>query len=141
MNTMKMIQYILGATAAEGISAKSGNPYKFGVLFQPVPIRTWNNENGKAVAAGVVTPEKNDDAVICTLEMMETLDSMKGSLPAFLELDMQPNPENFKELICVGFEVKAVVPTDYEEFTKIYHGGLKPSVSSASAPAKQDPRS
>ncbi|WP_025823686.1 hypothetical protein [Shewanella marina] len=117
----KITSLIFGAAAAKGVSKGKGTNYEYGILLQPVPILSWKNENGQGVSSGFKTPD-NNDALKCTMDMLHSLDSIE--LPAFLEMDMQPSPDDIKELICVGFKVVAHIPTKYEEFQVLYNKKL-----------------
>jgi len=108
---------IFGAAAAKGVG-KTGNPYDYGILLQPVPITTWKNEKGEGKASGYKTPEKSHDALTCTAEMLSLLD--KVELPAYLEMDLVPHEDDIKTLVCVSFKVLAYLPTKYEQFQILY---------------------
>lgn len=131
MNTMKMIQFFLGFHQAQGRGKTSGRDYKFGNLYQAAPFFNWDNENGRSQSSGV-TACKSEDAIECDDSLTEQL--LAAPLPAFLEVELAPNPDNLKINHVVGFRVVQAVdisPSSLDSSAKVSASTAAPQAKSS----------
>ncbi|WP_335901714.1 hypothetical protein [Shewanella algae] len=103
---MKVTQFFLGFQQAQGRGKTSGREYKFGRLYQAVPFFNWENENGRSQSSGV-TACPSENAIECDDKLTQQL--LAAPLPAFLEVELAPNPENLKINHVIGFRVVQAV--------------------------------
>ncbi|WP_335914968.1 hypothetical protein [Shewanella algae] len=141
---MKMQVYVPGVRIAKGLN-KNGGPLDMGGVLQLCPLRGWKNENSECRVAGFGTPEHGDDRnkpIYCNDEVYREAVFLEqsGKLPAYCELDVAVDSMDGMRLTCTNIRVLQPVPIDYSEFLKSFKANSS-SVSSASAPAKQDSRS
>lgn len=97
---------ILGAQHMSGVSKGKGTRYDSCVLFAAMPVRSWSNENGSGHGLGFITDEQKG-AFECekTPAFVEKLSTVR--FPAYMELELIPDPQNPLKDIVVDFSVIA----------------------------------
>ena len=99
---------ITGFSHMKGISKNTGKPYEMARLYRLSPLMPWKNDNGEGRSAGFETNERKVLEVdIKDGELVEKLLKIhfQHDRATWMEIDLEPNPDDPMRNIIVGAEV------------------------------------
>lgn len=100
MSSLKVT--VIGVVMGNGVSTKSGSPkpYQFGNVQYLVPAKPFSNENTNIQRTGKEVKEINFEFGQALFEQFTTI-----IYPAFLELELNADPDNPQRNIVTDFKV------------------------------------